>query len=67
MSQTPSTPAQPNDYPQWNGVPRDELPLGFPFGLSLFVLLKDRRGFPAGEILADTSTAFFLNPYTSSL
>jgi hypothetical protein len=41
-------------YPAWDGVPREELPLRFPFGLALIALLKDRRGFPAGEVLAQT-------------
>lgn len=48
----PTSPA-PDAYPNWDGVPRDELPLRPVFGLDLFVILKDRRGFPAGEILAD--------------
>ena len=47
-------PAGPGAYPAWDGVPRDELPLRFPFGLALIALLKDRHGFPAGEILAQT-------------
>ena len=53
MSATPTTPAGPGGaYPAWDGVRRDELPLRFPFGLALIALLKGRRGFPAGEILA---------------
>lgn len=49
----PPTPPQPNPYPVWDGVPRDELPLRPIFGLNLYVKLKGRHGFPAGEILAD--------------
>ena len=54
VSSTPTTPPGPGAYSTWDGVPRDEVPLRFPFGLALIALLKDRRGFPAGEILAET-------------
>lgn len=50
----PPAPHRPAAYPRWDGVPRDELPTRFPFGLTLVALLTGRRGFPAGEILSET-------------
>jgi hypothetical protein len=44
----------PGGPPAWDGVPRDELPTRFPFGLTLVALLQGRDGFPAGEVLSDT-------------
>lgn len=52
----PPIPSQPNPYPEWDGIPRNELPGRFPFGIALLAVLKGRHGFPAGEILSDTST-----------
>ncbi len=47
-----ATPDQPDPYPDWDGVPRDELPLRPLFGLDLLLILKQR--FPDGEALAET-------------
>lgn len=44
-------PTQPNAYPEWDGVPRDELGLRPMFGLDLLVALKER--FLEGEGLAE--------------
>jgi hypothetical protein len=46
----PTSPA-PDAYPDWDGVPRDELPLRPIFGLDLLVILKQR--FPDGETVAE--------------
>lgn len=54
MDSTPTTPPGPGACPTWDGVPRDELPLRLVFGLDLLVILKRRRGFPAGEVLSET-------------
>lgn len=50
-SMGPSSPA-PDAYSDWDGVPRDELPLRLTFGIDLIVILE--RRFPAGKLLADT-------------
>jgi len=52
-SMGPSLP-QPDGYPDWDGLPRDELPMRFPFGPTLLAVLTGRRGFPAGAILSET-------------
>ncbi len=51
MSSIP--PTEPNAQPAWDGIPRDELPLRLIRGLDLLVILKSRRGFPAGEVLSE--------------
>jgi hypothetical protein len=43
-----------DEIQRWDGIPRDELPMRFPFGVTLLALLKGRRGFPAGEVLSET-------------
>lgn len=44
---------RPGELPAWDGIPRDELPLRLIRGLDLLVILKSRRGFPAGEVLSE--------------
>jgi hypothetical protein len=46
----PTSPA-PDAYPEWDGVPRDELGLRPVFGIDLLVMLKER--FLEGEGLAE--------------
>lgn len=46
-----ATPPQPDAYPDWDGVPRDDLGLRPIFGLDLLVILKQR--FPSGDALAE--------------
>ncbi|MFI4992440.1 MAG: hypothetical protein ACHQCH_02345 [Solirubrobacterales bacterium] len=53
MSSMPPTPPAPDAYPDWDGIPRDELPLRLTSGLDLIVTLEGTQNFPAAGALSE--------------
>jgi hypothetical protein len=49
----PPTPPAPDAYPEWDGIPRDELPRPIVAGLDLLVTLEGRQDFPAGQAVSE--------------